>query len=334
MYTRRNVHVLFLVLLLLRDGGLGHGKATEHTDLSELLNRFKQSFLWHNSVSMNIVVEMSGERDGQVIPETSERSFTFRRDHERVEWLGTWMIRAADGTVDPDARGVIKTINTGDMVATLTSGLDRPPIGAYLDRNETANRNHMRQKLGDCKTGGPLWGRNMGNGSYNVAELLARATAVHRQESPENINGISCHVVEAKTEYGEVKAWIAPEKGYAAVKWSMQKRRGDRFDDDLTTVDSVFVEFAADDLQEVDGFWITKVGHLTYRVDVPDEGKVRTNISRVKFNVSNVTVNPDFAALKAFTIDFPEGTRVSVSDAPGIRYIWRNGRLETDHPDG
>jgi hypothetical protein len=277
---------------------------------------------------MNVAIEMTGDIDGQSIPDTSERSFTFRRDHERVEWLGKWMVRGADGTVDPNKCGVIKTINTGDTVASLTSGLDRPPIGARLERKKETNRNHMRQKLGDYKTGGPLWGRTMGNDQSNVAELLDKAPSVHLRESRENINGTSCCVVEAKTEYGEVKAWIAPEKGYSALKWSVQKRSGDLFDDKPTSVDRVFVEFTADDLQEVDGFWITKIGHLVYRVDISNKGKVRTTTTRVRFNVSDVQLKPDFDALKAFTIDFPDGTPVLIDEVPGICYVWRNGKLE------
>jgi len=42
---------------------------------------------------------------------------------------------------------------------------------------------------------------------------------------------------------------------------------------------------------------------------------------------TNIDLNPDFEAIGAFVPDFPEGTRVYLEDAPGIRYIWQNGKL-------
>lgn len=334
MCRYRNVSMLFLLLSLLCDSGTSRGKAAKSEDLSELLDGFQRSVAWYDSVAMDVTMEMSEENNGRAMPGTSERSFTFRRDHERMEWLGTWAVRDAEGTVDPDARGLIHTVNTGDTVALLTGGVDRPPLGAHLERDEEKNQKHMSIKADSYVYGGPLWGKNMGNGSHTVAELLAQATDVSVQESPENVNGVSCQVVEARTEHGQVKAWIAPEKGYAAMRWTVQKEPGDRFDERLVKSNSVRSEFTADDLQEVDGFWIPTGGHYTYRIQDPDPGDgVRTSTAKVRFKASNVTLNPDFAALKAFQVDFPEGTRVTVSDAPGISYIWRNGQLTMNLPD-
>jgi hypothetical protein len=52
----------------------------------------------------------------------------------------------------------------------------------------------------------------------------------------------------------------------------------------------------------------------------------KTMITTHCYSVSNVQLNPDFEALNAFKIKFPEGTPVRIGDTPGISYVWKNGR--------
>jgi hypothetical protein len=41
-------------------------------------------------------------------------------------------------------------------------------------------------------------------------------------------------------------------------------------------------------------------------------------------------LNPDFKALGAFKISFPEGTEVTHQDIPGLRFRWTNGKFVPD----
>jgi hypothetical protein len=310
-------------LILLTDTS-GQSKYTP--DAVELLRRYRQSLSWQESVSMKVVIESRAEIDGQRTPTVSERTFTFRRDHQRAEWLGKKLEKNDNNVVDLDKCQVIKTIMNGDTFARLTSGLDRPPIGALINRDKEFYSSQLNKMLCHPTTGGPLWGRMVGNNQKNVADLLIGLVSVNLHKNRENINGSVCYVVEAITRYGKVTAWIAPEKGYNALKWSIQKEPGDLFNDGPVTVSSWLAEFVADDLQKVGDFWVTKVGCLTFSIGYGDEYPIKTKTTKHKYQVSDIQIDPDFEALEAFKIDFPDGTPVRIAEAPGIRYVWQDGK--------
>ena len=106
--------------------------------------------------------------------------------------------------------------------------------------------------------GGPIEGRYNGSNHKSVANMLIESGNVSMSEKQEMINGISCYVLKATTKYGEVAAWIAPEKGYNAIKWIISKRVG-QFYRSTTPAEDEFnlweAEFEADELHEIDDVW-------------------------------------------------------------------------------
>ncbi len=302
------------------------GQSKYTPDAAELLRRYRQSLSWQEFVAMKVVIQSSGEIDGQRIPSISERTFIFRRDHNRAEWLGKKLEMDESGKVDLDNCHVIKTIMDGNAFARLTSGLDRPPIGAFINRDKEFYSRFFNRLIRHPMNGGPLWGRMVGNNQKNVADLLIESASVNLHEKRENINGSVCYVVEATTRYGKVTAWIAPEKGYNALKWSIQKEPGDLFNDGPVIVSSWLAEFVADDLQKVGDFWVTKAGCMTFSIGYNDEYPVKTRITKYKYQLSDIQIDPDFEALEAFKIDFPDGTPVKIEQAPGVRYVWQDGK--------
>ena len=326
MNQNKTIWLLFLIFFLEFGNELTCGVETADIKTRQLLERYRQSLSWQESVSMKVVIESSGDIDGQMIPSISERTFTFRRDHERAEWLGKILEKDVNNVVDLDKCHVIKTIMDGNSFARLSSGLDRPPIGAFINRDKEFYRTFLNRLLCHPINGGPLWGRMFGSNYKNVADLLIESGNVQLHKNRENINGSVCYVVEAITRYGKVTAWIAPEKGYNALKWSIQKEPGDLFNDGPVTVSSWLAEFVADDLQKVGDFWVTKVGRMTFSIRYNDEYPIKTKITKHKYKVSDIQIGPDFEALEAFKIDFPDGTPVQIKQAPGVRYVWQNGK--------
>jgi hypothetical protein len=295
---------------------------------AEVVSRYKESLSWQKSVSMKVCIESKVETDGERQPGIIQRQITFRRDHERAEWLGKKLhIIDDNNTVDLDMSFVIKTIMNGDTYADLICGLERPPVVASINRDKEFYNNTLNKLLRDIANGGPLWGRIWGSNDKNVADLLIESANAQIGKKQEIIDGTSCYVVEATTRYGKVTAWISPEKNYSALKWSIQKKPGDLFNQKPLSVDSWLAEFVADDLQKVGDFWVTTAGCLTLRIDYSHESQQKTRISIYKYNVSDIQINPDFEALGAFKIDFPNGTPVQIEQAPGIRYIWQNGKI-------
>lgn len=300
---------------------------------AEVLRHYRESLSWQKAVSMEVVIESNGYKDGRRIPVTTKRLFTFRMDqeHARANWLGESLHIDIDAnsTIDLDQSHVIKTIMNGDIYANLMSVLSRPPLGAEINTNKEFYDNQLNEMLCHPITGGPIWGKMFGNKYKNVPELLSESVeaGLTLRDKKENINNVPCYVLEAETENGRVTAWIAPEKGYNALKWSIQKNTGDLFNGKPLSTKFWLAEFVADDLQKVGAFWITTAGTLTFRIDYSDEIPTKTKTTIYKYNASDIQINPDFKTLGAFKIDFPNGTRVSVDDFTGIKYVWQDGEI-------
>jgi len=320
--------LLFAVVFVTLRGPHAFGQDQEPNAV-ELLRHYKDSLSWLQSVSMKITVESSGYEDGRRIPVTIKRLFTFRMDqeHARAEWSGKSLHIDANSNIDLDQSHVIKTIMNGDTYANLTSELNRPPLAARIKSDKEFYDNQLNEMLCHPITSGPVWGKMFGNNWKNVPELLNKPLWLVLRDKKENINNVLCYVLEAETENGKVTAWVAPEKGYSALKWSIQKNTGDLFNGKPLPSKFWLAEFVADNLQKVGDFWVTTSGTLTFRIDYSDESPIKTKTTIYKYNVRDIQINPDFVALGAFKIDFPNGTRVTVEDSPGIRYVWQDGEI-------
>lgn len=289
---------------------------------AEVLRRYKESLSWIQSVSMKIDIEIDVDANHPnkwFCP--YERHFIFRRDHDRTEWIGQKLLFDEQGNVDPLNSQVIKEIMTGELYVSLYSSLKGPPRGVEISRDY---KKRQKQLLDDPEHGAPLFGE-----MYGGNQLLGESANLHLRNKQEDINGVACYVLEWTTEHGKVIAWIAPEKGYSALKWSIYKRkdRGDLlYDEEPMSSDSWLAVFDSVQVQEVNGVFVTTGGHCTETVNADG----RTHVFRHEYKVSEVEINPDFEALGAFKVDLPNGTRVFVTEFPGIRQIWQNGKIVPD----
>jgi hypothetical protein len=274
---------------------------------------------------MDIDIVIEGTIDDKQTPVT-ERHFIFRRDNNRVEWLGELIELDDNGKIDLSKSHVIKTFMTGDTFANLSGLLRTRPLGVTMSSNDEFYKNQLATRLDSPIDGGPLWGKMWGSNHKNIADLLINSTQVQLRKGKESINGILCYAIEAPTEYGKVTVWIAPEKGYNAVKWSIQKKPGDLFNEKPISSGSWIATFVVDDLQKIGNVFVTSGGQLTLKIDYDDEYEINKKISTYKYTVSNIQLKPDFESLGAFKLDFPEGTPVQIIESPGIRYEWHNGK--------
>lgn len=79
-------------------------------------------------------------------------------------------------------------------------------------------------------------------------------------------------------------------------------------------------------IEEFDGHYFATAGTLT-RTDLYADGTVSQDRKTVQR--SNIQLNPDFSALGAFEIDFPEGSRVTYwfGEDGRLFCVWRNNQL-------
>lgn len=314
--------LLLGVVFITLSGITAFGEAKD-PNAAEVLRRYAQSLSYLQSVSMKIQIEIdvdANHPDKWFCP--YEEYFVFRRDNNRVEWIGQHLIFDDHGNVDPNNSRVIKRIMTGELYANLVSSLKGPPRGVLITRDYKEDQKNL---LDNPEHGCPLFGRMFGSSHKSIAELLGQSANLRLRDGQENINGISCYVLEATTEHGKVTAWLAPDKDYSALKWSIHKTKtsGDLFDDGPLSSNSWLAVFDAVQLQKVSDVFVTTGGCLTHTINHPE----RQSVSTYKYKVSEVQLNPDFAILGAFKVDLPDGTRVYTYEYTGIHYIWENGKI-------
>jgi len=315
---------LFIGIVFILSGGLCAFGEAKDPNAAEVVRRYAQSLSYLQSVPISMKIRIESDVDANhpnrwFCP--YERHFVFRLDGERAEWLGQQLIFDDQGNADPNKSHVIKQIMTGELYANVIGTLlNAPPRAVLITRDYKEDQENL---LDDSEHGGPLFGRIYGSSHKNVAKLLSGDPNLYLRDEQENINGVPCYVLEATTEYGKVTAWIAPEKGYNALKWSILKTSGDLYDDGPITSNSWLAVFDAVQLQKVSDVFVTTGGCLTHTINRPERQSVFTH----KYKVSEVQLNPDFDILGAFKVDLPDGTRVYMKEYPGIHYIWENGKI-------
>jgi len=314
---------------------------TQKLSSADALQRYRESLSYLQSVSMKILinvdsfdVDINNERhlsDEEIFPQKIDVVFHRDRHNNRVEWLGKRLVFGLQDNIDLTSSRVVKTIADGNMFVDLQSDslLDEDNYAAriILLHNYTERQGTL---LGSPNRGGPLFGNMYGNNYKSVADSLGQSSDLYIHDKKENINGVACFVLEGTSKYGKVTAWIAPEKGYNAMKWVIEKSSHALFDKTPLSTKWPSVEsgkdiFTLKELHEVkvDGrtVFVPKRAHFTHITNFLDGTK---NVDEFEYQTSDIQIKPDFEALGAFKIDFPDGIRVFNEDFPNVSYRWEN----------
>ncbi|MHC4657328.1 MAG: hypothetical protein ACYS91_20255 [Planctomycetota bacterium] len=284
-------------------------------------------------------VDINNERhrsDEEIFPQKIDVVFRRDRQNNRVEWLGKRFVYGLQNNVDLASSRVVKTIADGNIFVDLQAEnlLDE----YYPSRIMLLHYYKERQGslLGNPNSGGPLFGKMYGNNYISIADSLGQSSDLYIYDKKEKINGVACFILEGTSEYGKVTAWIAPEKGYSAMKWVIEKSSQSLFDNTPLSTKWPSVEsgkdiFTLKELHEVkvEGktVFVPKRAHFTHITNFRD---VTKNVDEYEYQTSDIQINPDFEALGAFKIDFPEGTRVFNKDNPNLIFRWKNGKPVAD----
>jgi len=297
-------------------------------DVNEIVRRYKESLSYAEHISVKIDIEIA-EKDETLsdyerkFVESRQTNIVYRRDHDRTEWIGNRLVLDKEGAVDTSKSYVMNEVMNGEYGGNVIGKLNELPMLATIRKDY---KKRQKALLYDPERGGPLFGKMFGSNHKSVAELLVGAAELRLRNVRQDIGGTSCYVLEAMTEYGKVTAWIAPEKGYNTLKWAIHKTSGDLFNEKPISLTSWAAVFDAVELQKVDDKFITKGGTLTHTRNFTDG---HTTVSRFKYKVGEIDLNPDFEALGAFVFNLPNGTKVSMKEFPGIPYVWQNGQPVT-----
>ncbi len=308
---------------------------TQRLSSADALLRYRKSLSHLHSVSMKITTNVDSN-DHEYFPQTLDYVFRRDRDNNRAEWLGKQLIFGNEGEVDMQNSEVIKNIADGNIYidlagANLANEIDSRRVILRYKYTES-----LKELLENPNHGGPLFGKMYGSNYKSVADLLGEASNFHVHETKENINGVACFILEGTSEYGKVTAWIAPENGYNAMKWVIEKGPHHLFNDTAISqkwpgIKDWQVTYNVKELHKIisedNTVFTPKLSSFNFHINFRDG---TNNVDHYEYKVSDIQLNPDFEALGAFKIDLPEGIRVFNKDIPNLIFRWKNGKPVAD----
>lgn len=308
---------------------LVHGEGVARLDAGEILGRYQESNSWLQCVSMNVrVVYRADGIDGYGV-----NDFVYWRRGETIEWEGDSMWMKGESVVDMYSKTIETVMGLEDFpekVLVVNGPLTSsgPPWSVWIKSDYEDVRETMHA---DQDFAGNLDGYMFGSSHRSVPDLLAEGE-LHLHDDQETIDGERCYVLEATTKYGTVKAWIAPGKGYHALKYAIDKKKDDLFDETpfgaLGEPGKKGVRWTAllhsAQVERVGDVFVPVAGELSYTSYLEDGEK---HVQRYTVERNDIDLNPDFEALGAFVLGVPNGTRVLRDDFPGISWEWQDGKV-------
>lgn len=289
-------------------------------NLGEILRRFGESYSYGHNVSMQLDVNVkSSSFDGY-----RKINSTFRRDGNRTEWLGESNYFEEDGTVV--SKYVDKYTNVMNDEYWLRSEQNANMNGprGFLRRSFQSEQKRL---LSNPSWGGFLSGISSGNDGKGIFELLEMSDRVVLRESLEDVGGESCYVIEGLSKYGQTTVWLAPSKGFNALKYSVHKESQHFINDSLAS-DHGIIESHVDvelDIQAIEGVFMPVSGKIVNST-LRKEGKRHTTTYEAKR--TEIDLDPDFEALHAFELNLPDHTFVHDEDFDGVKWNIIGGKLK------
>jgi len=246
----------------------------------------------------------------------------FRHDNGRAEWRGRIFKYDEYGNIDPNMDHTINEIFTGKRHISFGNPVKESLRGALVS---TDFEEDFKDFMENPTEGGPLWGRIYGNNHKTIAELLAESKDLTMHQ--EVLDNTPCFVLEGTTKYGRTTAWIDPQMNYSALKWTIEKKSGDLFNDKPKPIDSWLAEFDLVRFIQIDGQFIPEQALFNLKTTLKDGQK---HSSRQEYKISNIRLNPDFKSMGAFEADLPNGLRIYSKEVTGIKYKWKDGEVVPD----
>jgi hypothetical protein len=297
----------------------------EEGNTMDILGKVKNSFNWTDSISMRVeikttIIGIPDKRPYKTI-------FTIYKNHDNIKLDGDIFIIDANDQPVPKTSTILKKIATDKEYIDITGSSGHLPSGAMITNNFKEKKENL---LDTDNFGGPLFARISGTNHNRVIDLIGESNDIYIREQQESINDINCYILEGKAKYGKVTIWFSPDNGYSVMKWKIEKTDDDLINDSTMSknmINTWVSQYEIKEIQHIGEYYIPKIAKYELMSTLKDGSNI--TISDI-YTISDVQLVPDFDALGAFKIDLPEGTRVTISETPGIRYIWKEGTAVVD----
>jgi hypothetical protein len=255
-----------------------------------------------------------------------ERDIMVIRNGSNLDCFGTHIIYDVNGVCTFE-ENICHMFTNGKHSFAFKWPVGGKPMFAQIDSNNEDEEDMHRTFLSVPEYGGAIWSRVIGCEDNTIPEMLEMAQNLELLSEMEEVEGIRCYVLRGSTKYGKVTAWVAPERSYNAVRWTVEKTPSDTYNDyrigDKATGSKQWRRNLKVTQFSLSGeVFVPSAGiHLAARRY--EDGKETTNTC--EWQASEISLNPDFAALGAFKFKIPDGTPVKVIEHMGINYVWKDG---------
>jgi len=294
----------------------------------ELLDHYRKAVTgWDQSVAMRVECDHSMNDRGRDIRHW-KYDLRQRRDGDRYESFGRCQF---EGKLDGHPYAFneeFRHLVLDDYYLYYSRRDSGRESEAFLGTDVGERRLDLEMQ---SENGSFLQGRTGGIGSAtHHAQAMCDSNEVH-YIGQETLGGTLCHVVEAKTRYGTFTVWLAPEKGYNALKSLWRKSGRDILRENIRIENQGIAEWTetvdAVDVQKIDGVFLPVAGRLTGRTKWAggEESEDHITVQR-----REIVLHPDFQALGAFQMVLPEGTEARLAGNAQRTFRWSQGKFTPD----
>ncbi len=283
-----------------------------HPDVSDILNGYNIACRWSEKVSMRIHTEVNSNSDISEQFTFTKLEYIHRRNNNKADWIGNTQLFEDSNAKFPKIEDEHMFVFNGKeiIVADKRSGRDKIYRGTIQQDNYDKILNST---FGDYYYGGFLLGYIGEMGS--LAQLFNRSNSV-RFIRQEQINGTTCYLLEDIIDKTIIKVWIAPDKGYNALKIALSG-----------ITKNWRVQIDTIEFKKINDNSIPVSGRFE-KTNIMEDGSEKTVCVKTEF--SNIDLNPDFEALGAFELRLPEGSLIIDREHQGIKYHISGGKLIPD----
>lgn len=267
--------------------------------------------------------------------------FELRADSARVDLtMNTYHnLQGPDDKASAAHRSRMRVIWDGATFSTSTYRIAPKVSEVFISKREDRKTGWLDSGY----AGAPLDGVFIGD-RQPVDIILRNASDIAIRSGMEQVNGTNCYVIDATTSNGKYNLWIDPEHGYNIAKAKVHKSGSDILYDKPVNqhgaqrapegfkYGGTFHDRRSEFLFELEVVEFKRIGAAWLPVEATTQVEHRYVDGRIMrekqhHKRTHIDPNPDFEAIRAFVPDFPEGARVTLEEAPGIRYTWQNGHL-------
>jgi rhodanese-related sulfurtransferase len=300
---------------------------------SELLDRYAANR--NVAASWVLQSELSSEGDSG----TPEMSYPRTKRLCELRWDGArvssrcrlWLEQRPKGTMRDS--GYVSLTWDGQKYTSYRQPEANKPGHVYIDDMHGFRAEQKEWEIGALQYGydaAVLMGRYQGS-LERIDVILRGSHAISVRDTTEFVNDCPCYVLDAKTSHGNYTIWLDPRHGFNIARVHILRSRDEGhlyYGQPARERLGIFV-LENVRFQEVQGAWVAVEADYSSR---SEEDGAKPTVSAVKshIRITEITLNPDHAALRSFTGgDIPNGTEAFIVPVTHIRYLWKDGELVT-----